>query len=492
MICVTETWLKEDEVKFVQLPNYVVANSFCRKGLTGGGTLMFTRQGLAFTVDSRFDQLSVKGIFEFCIITLPVSKTTVIIFYRPPKGDFNVFINSLDQILVQLMSEKRVVLLTGDSNIDLGKPSSMREQFLFILGNHGLSPSCNEPTRQMSDSSTIIDNVFTSGTGGNCLVADNYFSDHKTLLFSMSVNHMDKINNSIIYKRVFSSKSLLQFNLLLSSEDWSEVLGCLDPNMCFNAFLDTFLTHFESVFPSVRFKSNNKTNNKNKWWNPDLARMRNMLQKLDHLKYSSNETDKLNYKNLKKSYLKMISQAKVEENQKFINENKNLTKALWQTYKHETGKNKPAANLELNVGGTLTADPGLITSAFLQQFTPAPNSGTDNLHLSDFQGVSNSMFLAPTTADEVHKAISSLSSSKATGDDEIPNLLLKSSAPIISPILSHCFNLCFEHGVFPSRLKHSLVMPILKKPPKSELSNFRGIYLTSNLGKVLEKLTKNR
>ena len=58
--------------------------------------------------------------------------------------------------------------------------------------------------------------------------------------------------------------------------------------------------------------------------------------------------------------------------------------------------------------------------------------------------------------------------------------------------MSELFNLSFSHGVFPSILKSSKVIPIFKKESKLKCSNYRPISLLSNIDKILERIMYNR
>ena len=61
----------------------------------------------------------------------------------------------------------------------------------------------------------------------------------------------------------------------------------------------------------------------------------------------------------------------------------------------------------------------------------------------------------------------------------------------ISDQLSVLFNLSFSFGSFPTILKTSKVTPIYKKDSKLECSNYRLIFLLSNIDKALERIVYN-
>jgi len=74
------------------------------------------------------------------------------------------------------------------------------------------------------------------------------------------------------------------------------------------------------------------------------------------------------------------------------------------------------------------------------------------------------------------------------GYDEISDHIIKFSAPFIISSLTYTCNAVLSTGVFPDRLKYSIVKPIFKKGNKQEISNYRPIYLLTSFSKIMEKL----
>jgi hypothetical protein len=93
-----------------------------------------------------------------------------------------------------------------------------------------------------------------------------------------------------------------------------------------------------------------------------------------------------------------------------------------------------------------------------------------------------SINMAPTSMREITEIGKSLKSKNSHGYGEIPIKILKLSLPcIISPLIYIC-NKSLLRGIFPTRLKFSQIILILKKGNKSEMSNYRPIsVLTSFL-----------
>ena len=102
------------------------------------------------------------------------------------------------------------------------------------------------------------------------------------------------------------------------------------------------------------------------------------------------------------------------------------------------------------------------------------------------------MFLVPATAQEICQIVNSLNSTSSVGYDEVPINIIKESIPLIAEPLSEVVNACFQQGVYPSSLKHSMITPIFKKGDPTQTNNYRPISVLSCFSKILEKLISVR
>ena len=93
----------------------------------------------------------------------------------------------------------------------------------------------------------------------------------------------------------------------------------------------------------------------------------------------------------------------------------------------------------------------------------------------------------------VKKVLTNLDSSKASGPDCIPVVVLKNCEPELSYILAKLFNKCLKESCFPDCWKVSLVVPVFKNVgERSTAKNYRPVSLLSVVSKVFEKLVNNR
>ena len=161
-------------------------------------------------------------------------------------------------------------------------------------------------------------------------------------------------------------------------------------------------------------------------------------------------------------------------------------------------KKDPFPSCILENGSSIT-DPTIIANKFNSYFTSIANDIQSKIHSSHTNFVKYlkepniyNFFISPTSQFEVFNIISNLKSSKASGPNSIPTVILKQFNNEISYVLSNLFNLSFSTGVFPDVLKISSVLPLFKKDSKLLCGNYRPISLLSNISKILEKLMYSR
>ena len=70
--------------------------------------------------------------------------------------------------------------------------------------------------------------------------------------------------------------------------------------------------------------------------------------------------------------------------------------------------------------------------------------------------------------------------------------IVKISSAYIANILRHIFNKSFLDGIFPQKLKYAFVLPMHKGRSKLLLTNYRPIFISLIVSKILEKLMQTR
>jgi Notch-like protein len=100
----------------------------------------------------------------------------------------------------------------------------------------------------------------------------------------------------------------------------------------------------------------------------------------------------------------------------------------------------------------------------------------------------NSIFISPTSQEEILKITRELKPKTSKDTNEISTKLMKQTInTIISPI-THIMNLSLSKGTVPDMMKISKTIPIHKSGDEHSLNNYRPISLLPTFSKILEKL----
>ena len=113
----------------------------------------------------------------------------------------------------------------------------------------------------------------------------------------------------------------------------------------------------------------------------------------------------------------------------------NKSKAMWDVIRGELGKREENNCLEINDGNQILTDPKEIGELFNNFYTNIAqklinNSNNNNVSLSstvvnsDSQ-ISNTIFLAPTTVEEITSITKSLKNKESSGLDEVSACVIK-------------------------------------------------------------------
>ena len=98
----------------------------------------------------------------------------------------------------------------------------------------------------------------------------------------------------------------------------------------------------------------------------------------------------------------------------------------------------------------------------------------------------------PITDREILSAVRKLKNKKSPGPDSILNEMIKFSKHAMLPLLNKMFNLILESTCFPETWKKGYIINIFKSNSPLDPSNYRGITLSSCLGKLFSSIINCR
>jgi hypothetical protein len=192
-------------------------------------------------------------------------------------------------------------------------------------------------------------------------VIDLGLSDHLAQIIRI---HIEKRINTIteIVKRNFTNYRVEEFINVLSQESWDAVVNQSDINSSLDGLLLIFLQCFNIVFPYRRVKLRDRVNKS--WLSKGLITSSNRIKVLNKLKRMHTlRSEDLNYiTEYQRIYKKILKEAKKKDNDKFVIESKDRTKAMWQLINKGIGKTQENDyRLELRIGDKKTTCPIEIT-----------------------------------------------------------------------------------------------------------------------------------
>ena len=145
-------------------------------------------------------------------------------------------------------------------------------------------------------------------------------------------------------------------------------------------------------------------------------------------------------------------------------------------------------------------DPKTIANGFCRYFTNVGQTLAEKIPQTDDtykkylnnNAINNSIYLNPTSNDEIINVISNMKSKKSTGHDGISTQFIKQIKFSISQPLAILINRSMIEGKVPDCLKLAKVIPVYKAKDKQVLSNYRPISLLPSISKIYEKIMHKR
>ncbi|PNF35448.1 hypothetical protein B7P43_G04120 [Cryptotermes secundus] len=506
VLCITEHWLSEKEIGYYNFDNYSLISKFCRENKKNGGSCIYVKSNLEAKPLNSFDKLNQEEHFEASIAELIQYNIIIICVYRTPNSNINIFIETMDTIINNLINKGKQIVIVGDLNIDFLR-KRINQKLQTMLNSYGLQAIVEAPTRIGLTSQTAIDQIIINKEiwEYNLKVTDTGFSDHKAQILQIQTQcknkkGLNRLKEEVRITRSYKEENIQYLNYLLGKENWELVLKQNSVNNAYNEFLGTLRHYYDIAMPKKRVKVMKQ---ENKWVTAGIRISGKKLRFLNSLMKEKNISEGLRkyYRNYKKIYNKVISEAKKLTNNIQIRSSENKSRAMWDIVKAELGnQRKTAKNIEINVNGVHIQDPKTTANLFNEYYTNVAKEmisknlivKTNEIDINIVKYNSNSMFLTPTTNEEVIEVIKGMGNKKSVGIDDIPDYVIKKCYPKITPALTYIINLSFSTGQFPEQLKMAKVKPLYKRGPETEVGNYRPVSLLSGFSKIIEKIIKKR
>jgi len=252
----------------------------------------------------------------------------------------------------------------------------------------------------------------------------------------------------------------------------------------------------KGIFPRNR-KTRNKKKMHKKWFDSDCIQLRRNASKIGRQLQQKpfSNTLRSQYYVALKEYKKGIKRKKREHINSLVNTilhaSKDDPKLFWASLKKLKSESKQA---------TVDENCNIAPSDWFNHFkklneAPVHSAPDDALlnSLSDLEKLPSFNELdVSISQDELHTAIKSLRCNKATGLDGISNEMLKNCNKNILIAVLKLFNYILSSSIFPSDWGKSIISVIFKSGDKGSCDNYRGISISSCIGKLFAVILNKR
>ena len=328
-------------------------------------------------------------------------------------------------------------------------------------------------------------------------VLDDLGSDHLPILISIAME-----------KKKGKPKRKTAWNY--SKADWEEyrtMTRYQHSKIDLQADIHTTSTQFTQAILSSATKSIPKGNRAkfSVYWNGDLEEAVNLRKKAWKAK-RDNKSQENNKQYRLSAKVKLISKKSRRTTWEKTTAQLDLRKdgrKAWSLLGKLSGENKRTnpAPIETDTGKATTdtekatAFTKFYTSITKNHKRPNIDRGFKRLtrSLEKRNGPFESVFVEKFTRKELDFSLKKCKLKKAPGPDEVTNEMLVQLGDASRGILLHIINKSWETGSLPKIWKTANITPILKKDkPKSKVSSYRPISLTSCICKLVERMINRR
>ena len=266
-------------------------------------------------------------------------------------------------------------------------------------------------------------------------------------------------------------------------------------------FIDNIVNDTSNIYINVAKKSlalrkqKKNCNLQKPWYTNNCLLIRKNLLIVKKLRetYPHNREIREDFNAIKRLYRQKIRKSKKDYRnvlaQKMFEaiKTKNYTE-FWNTFNSTKKRKSQSSNIEssvwINHFKTLNAEP--------ETNEMERRNIHDNISECQTQSKCIDILDHEIQEQEILKVIKKLKNNKSPGIDRITNEMIKCTKSYMVPVLKKIFNLILNSGHFPSEWKKGIIVPIYKSGPTDDPNNYRGITLTSALGKVFTSILNSR
>jgi len=406
-------------------------------------------------------------------------------WYRPPAPNEVDSINSFKLELTKLSENTIGSIVVGDLNVhhvqwlyhSTGVTTEGKLLHKVCL-QHGLRQLVKEPTRI----NNLLDLVLTDLDDVNSVVLPQ-IGDHSAVLTTVKLATPEKATHTRTFY-VFSKANWKKLNKYFSDENWQWIKDEEDVDVTVEKLTQFILEKTKLCIPS---ESRLNANSSHEWINSTCEQ----LIKAKHAAWKTPqwevERDKCN------AGLLVAHQAFINRTKEKLHKLKKSTKKWWKlshSLANRKGKCSSIPPLKNKEGAWVRDGPGkaeLFRDTFLSKYELHP--GVDNEYSDPLpQSECNMADFYPIRERNSVKYLKALNEDSATGPDLLAARILKKCATSLGRPVAMLARKILSSGKWPTSWKVHWIPPLHKKKAVFDAKNYRGLHITPQLSKVVERL----
>ena len=480
VICLNETNL-QPFTEFIEVEGYVVAARRDRSaGRRGGGVLVLVRTGIAEAVTCVKECSDCERLW--LVVHSCLGPMLLGCWYRPPDSGINS-ISSLGRDLEELSTSNMSVLVFGDMNVHherwlkFSNGTSAEGRLLYnVTSEHGLEQHVKAPTRQ----EYLLDLCLSNMRDVRCSVLPK-IADHSIVETVLVLPIAETVQAS---RKVWlmGAGDWQRLSENLQEHDWSS-LGIMDPDEGAEYLTRVVLQMARECIPE---KTISAPKRKHPWLNNEVLELvRGKVEAEGTAKEA--EAVRTCSEGVRDAYHKWVAQTR-EEMLKLPRG----SKQWWSKTNCLLSKAQKACSINAlkNSSGKWVREArdkaDLFAETFASKCKLAEAEVNDFSHIEQRTTTMDS--LRVLTTHDAMQVLKDLDASSATGPDLLPSRILRECADVLALPVLLLANQILRTGRWPVVWLMHWIVPLYKKKTVFNPANYRGVHLTAQLSKVVERL----
>ena len=272
----------------------------------------------------------------------------------------------------------------------------------------------------------------------------------------------------------------------LMKKDWKMMLNGKDANKIWSVIKESLEMAINLHVPLRKKKRTDEP----KWLDAELRKKIGEKRKAwSEWRRTGRETERLAYRNTERATKKMIRNKKNALERDIARDRKTNPKKYF-SYVNSSKRNKSRIGPLKNKEGEFIIRPKEQAEAMSEFFSSVFTKNDDESPAKTATNGDKFLEDVEVTEERVKNLIDGMRENAAPGPDGIPPVILKMLRDEMAEPLAILFRRSIDDGMIPDEWRDAQITAIYKKGSKSEPDNYRGVSLTSVVGKLLKRLVK--